>query len=241
MHSNGALQLRGNWLNGDCFESKRSTGMAKRDSAGLAAGILPVFYPKGGVFFLEGQSATGVFLLRTGRAKESMASDKGKTAIVRIVGPGVILGLSAVMTDAAHESTVETLEPTHADFVWKAHFLRLLKTSGQLAQMVASQLSRNCKEAYASIRCLGVSATVPERIARLLLQWAESPLPNQNRDVGIRIRVTLTHEEISQFVGSTRETTSRALGEFRERKWITTNGTTWTIINRDAIRRVAAV
>lgn len=241
MHSNGALQLRGNLLVSDGFENGMSTGLAKRDSAELAAGILPVFYPKGGIFFLEGQSATGVFLLRTGRAKESMSSDKGKTAIVRIVGPGVILGLSAVMTGAAYESTVETLEPTHADFVWKAHFLRLLKTSGQLAQMVAGQLSRNCKEAYASIRCLGVSGSVPERLARLILQWAECPLPNQNRDVGVKIRVTLTHEEISQFVGSTRETMSRVLGEFREKHWITMKGNTWTLTNKDAIRRLAAV
>ena len=242
MHFSGALQLRGNSLADDYFGSDISAGLAKRDSIELAAGILPVFYPKGGMFFLEGQSATGVFLLRTGRVKESMVSKKGKTAIVRVVGPGVILGLSAVLTGAPHDSTAETLEPTHADFVRKAPFLHLLKTSGQLGQMVASQLSRNCKEAYTAIRCLGLSGSVAERLARLLLQWAECPLPNQNGDTGkLRFRVTLTHEEISQFVGSTRETMSRILGQLREKKWITTNGSIWTIANEAAIRRLAAV
>jgi CRP/FNR family transcriptional regulator len=240
--SNGALQLRENSDGIDYFEKGISTGLSKRDSAVLASEILPVFYPKGGLFFLEGQPAKGVFLLRSGRAKESMASHRGKTAIVRVVSPGVILGLSAVLTGSLHDSTVETLEPTHADFVRKALFLRLLKNSVQLGQMVSRQLNRNCREAYAAIRCIGISGSVAERLARLLLQWAQTPLASQNGGLpGVRIRVALTHEEISQFIGSTRETTSRVLGEFREKKWITANGSIWTLTNEEAIRDLAAL
>lgn len=242
MHSSAALQLRRTLLDGDLVESHEPAGLAIRDSTELAAVVLPVFYPKGGVFFMEGQSATGVFLLRSGRTKESMVSNKGKTAIVRVAGPGVILGLSAVLTHMPHESTAETLEPTQADFLRKAPFLQLLKTSAHLSQIVATQLSGNCKEAYAAIRCLGLSGSVAERLARLLLQWAERPIPNQNGDAAtLRFRVTLTHEEVSQFVGSTRETISRILGGFRDKNWISMNGSIWTITNESAIRRLAAV
>jgi CRP/FNR family transcriptional regulator, cyclic AMP receptor protein len=240
LDSTSALQLRGNSLDADCFASEISVGLAKRDGV-LATEILPVFYPPGGMFFMEGQSATGIFLLRSGRAKESMVSNRGKTAIVRVIGPGEMLGLSAILRGEPHESTVETLEATHADFVRKAVFLHALKTSGRIAQMVASQLSRNCTEAYATIRCLGLSGSASEKLARLLLHWAECPLANHNRQAGLRIRVTLTHEEIGQFVGSTRETISRILGEFREQKWLARNGSTWTITNEDAIRRFAGV
>jgi CRP/FNR family transcriptional regulator, cyclic AMP receptor protein len=241
VHFNGALQPRGNSLDGDYFESAISAGLAKQHSAELVAGILPVFYPKGGMFFLEGQAATGIFFLRTGRAKESMVSSRGKTVIVRVAGPGVILGLSAVLTGAPHECTAETLEPTHADYVGKGPFLHSLKISRQLSQMVASQLIRVCKDAYAGTRCLGVSGSVSEKIARLLLQWAECPLANQNGDqVGVRIRVTMTQEEIGQIVGTTRESITRILGVLRKKKWITTNGSIWTLTNEDAIRRMAA-
>lgn len=238
MHSSAALQLCGNSFDGDYSKSDISAALADLRSVGTV--ILPVFYPKGGVFFLEGQSATGVFVLRTGRAKESMVSNKGKTAIVRVVAPGAILGLSAVLTGGPHESTVETLEPAQADFICKGPFLHLMKTFPQLSQMVASQLSRDCKQAYAAIRCLYVAGSAPERLARLLLQWAECPIANRDRSRGKRFRVTLTHEEISQFVGSTRETTSRILGELRDKKWITINGSIWTITNERAIRRLAA-
>jgi CRP-like cAMP-binding protein len=242
MHSGNALQRRKHLVDNDNFESDTTAGLTKPESVFLMAGVLSVFYPKGGVLFLEGQSPTGVFLLRTGRVKESVVSSRGKIAIVRVVGPGVILGLAPVLTGEPYDSTAEALEPIHADFIAKAGFLRVLKTSGQLAWTVTSQLSRNCQETYAAIRCLGISESVSERLARLLLQWADCPLPNHNRETpGIRIRVTFTQEEISQFLGSARETTSRILADFREKKWIDMNGSIWTIVNADAIRCLAGV
>lgn len=242
MQGNGALQLCQNSSNGEWIEDDGADGLSKRDSIELEAGSLPVFFPKGGMFFREGQSATGIFLLRFGRAKESMVSSSGRIAIVRVIGPGVILGLSAVLTGGPHESTVETLEPSRADFLARPLFLHLLKTSSGLGKAVASQLGRDCKEAYASVRCLGLSSSASERLARLVLHWAECPLANPDKDPAkVRIRVILTHEEIGQSMGTTRETISRTLREFREKQWITTNGSVWTITNEDAIRRVAAL
>jgi CRP/FNR family transcriptional regulator len=237
-----SLQLRRNPLNLDWLEGDRSAALAESHASELATEFLPVFYPKGGVFFLEGQTAAGVFFLRSGSAKESMVSSAGKTAIVRVVGPGEILGLAAVLTSAPHGCAIETLEPTHADYLPKTVFLHLLKISHELSQMVASQLIRNCREAYAGIRCLGVSGSVPEKLARLLLQWAECPLSNKNQNgEGVRIRVTMTHEEIGQCVGSTRETMTRILGDLRKKKWITTKGDIWTISDEEALRQLAAV
>lgn len=91
MHSS-ALQLCEHSFNSENCENDTTAGLTKRNSAFLTARILPVFYPQGGAFFLEGQSATGVFLLRTGRVKESVISSRGETAIVRVAGPGVIRG-----------------------------------------------------------------------------------------------------------------------------------------------------
>jgi len=242
MHSSNALQRSKHPVDNNNFESDTNATLTKQESAFLTTGILPVFYPKGGAFFLAGQPSRGVFLLRAVWVKESVTSSKGKTAIVRVAGPGVMLGLAAVLAGLPYDSTAETLESTYADFVAKPRFLVLLKTSGRLGKVVTSQLSRDRRETYAAIRCLGISESVSERLARLLLQWAECPLPNHNRKTAeIRIRITLTKEEIGQCVGSTRETTSRVLAEFREKNWISMNGSTWTIINADAIRRLAAL
>jgi CRP/FNR family transcriptional regulator len=171
-----------------------------------------------------------------------MVSSAGRVAILRVVGPGVILGVAAVLTGTPHQSTVETLEPCHADFLAKTQFLDLLKTSSHLAKTVASQLNRDCKDAYASVRCLGLSGSMSGRLARLILNWAEYPMANEDKNAAkIRIRVILTREEIGQSIGSTRETASRVLGEFQEKQWITMNGDVWTISNEGAMRHEAAL
>jgi CRP/FNR family cyclic AMP-dependent transcriptional regulator len=217
-------------------------GLAKRDIMGPEARYLPVFFPKGGMFFLEGQSATGVFLLRFGTAKESMVSSTGRTAIIRVVGPGAILGVAAILTDTLHDSTVETLEPCHADFLAKTQFLDLLKTSSHLGKTVADQLNRDCKEAYASVRLLVLYGSVSGRLARLILHWAEHPMTNEEKNAAkIRIRVILTREEIGQAMGTTRETASRMLGQFQEKRWITMKGSVWTIRDEGAMRHEAAL
>lgn len=241
MPANGGLQLRrtpdGGWLMGDAPK-----GLAERDSVELETGSLPVFLNKGAVILMEGQPASGVFLLRGGTAKESMVSSSGRVAILRVVGSGVILGLAAVLTGTPHESTIEALEPCHADFLAKTLFLDLLKTSSHLGKIVAGQLNRDCKDAYASVRCLGLSGSVSERLARLILHWAEYPMANEDKNAAnLRIRVLLTREEIGQSMGTTRETVSRMLGEFQEKRWITMKGSVWTISNEGAMRQEAAL
>jgi CRP/FNR family transcriptional regulator, cyclic AMP receptor protein len=242
MPANGARQLRRTPPDGEWLVGEAPKGLAKPDSMAPEARYLPVFFPKGGMFFLEGQSATGVFFLRGGTAKESMVSSTGRIAIIRVVGPGVILGVAAVLTGTPHESTVETLEPCHADFLTKPLFLDLLKTSSHLGKTVAGQLNRDCKAAYAAVRCLGLSGSVSGRLARLILHWAEYPMPNEDKNgAKIRIRVILTREEIGQSMGTTRETASRILGEFQEKRWITMKGSVWTISNEGAMRHEAAL
>jgi CRP/FNR family cyclic AMP-dependent transcriptional regulator len=118
----------------------------------------------------------------------------------------------------------------------------LLNTSARLGQVVASHLCRDCQEVYASVRCLALSITAPGRLARLVLRWAEWPLANQGQNAAnARILVSLTHAEIGQLMGTTRETMSRTLREFREKQWIITKGSVWTITNEDALRQVAAL
>jgi CRP/FNR family transcriptional regulator, polysaccharide utilization system transcription regulator len=211
--------------------------------------LLPVSYSKGGVILLEGQPACGVFLLRSGRAKEFLISNSGKTAIVRMATSGVILGLAAVLIGDRYESTVQALAPCEADYIKKGDFLQMMRRSARLGETVVSQLSRDCKQFYSAIRYLGAAGSSAERLARILLQWAdESPLLNlMNESEGrksrneVSFRVTLTQEEIGQFVGTTRETTARILADFRQKKWITIEGSVWTITNAPALHHMGDI
>ena len=133
-------------------------------------------YPKGAMLCLEGQSPRGIFILCTGRAKLSTTSSEGKSMILRVAEPGEVLGLTAAVSGSPYEATVETLEPSQANFIAQADFVRFLQEFPDVGLRVAKQLTHNCKCAYDEIRSLGLSNSVPEKLAKLILRWAEHPL-----------------------------------------------------------------
>src|SRR5215471_5890775 len=197
------------------------------------------FYPKGALLSLEGQPPRGVYILCTGRAKLSSTSADGKSIILRIAEPGEVLGLTAVIGNTPYEATAEILEPTQANFISRQDFMRFLDKYSNVGMKVAHQLTHNCKCAYEEVRSLGLSNSVPEKLAKLILRWAETPLDlpvkKQNETP---LRVTLTQEEIAQFIGTSRETVSRVLASFRKKGWVRVKGATWTILNRRALENL---
>lgn len=198
-------------------------------------------YPKGAMLCLEGQRPRGIFILCTGRAKLSTTSADGKSIILRIAEPGEVLGLTAMIGETAYEATVETLEPTQANFIPQADFVRFLDQYPEVSMKVAQQLTHNCKCAYEEIRSLGLSSSVPEKIARLILKWADHPLSMPGKKSSeIAIRVTLTQEEIAQFAGTSRETVSRVLGNFKKKGLLRVQGATWYLPDKAALEKLVA-
>ncbi|HLJ25458.1 MAG TPA: Crp/Fnr family transcriptional regulator [Candidatus Angelobacter sp.] len=206
---------------------------------GLQAVKATSVYPKGTLLCLEGQPPRGIFILCTGRAKLFTTSSEGKTIILRIAEPGEVLGLTAVIADTPYEATIETIEPTQANFISRKDFLRIIEEHSDVGMKVAQQLTHNCQCAYDEIRSLGLSSSVPEKIAKLLLSWAEHPLQSARKEpTGIAIRVTLTQEEIAQLTGTSRETVSRVLADFRRSGWLRTKGATWFLLKKDALEKL---
>lgn len=197
-------------------------------------------YPKGTLLCLEGQPARGIYVLCTGKAKLSTTSSEGRTIILRIAEPGEVLGVAATVSGAPYEATVETLETSQANFVSQSDFVRFLQEFPEVGMKVAQQLTHNCKCAYDEIRSIGLSNSVPERIAKLLLAWSEHPLdfPAKKKTSEIAIRVTLTQEEIAQFVGTSRETVSRVLSDFKKKGWLRIKGATWNILDKRALEKL---
>jgi CRP/FNR family transcriptional regulator, cyclic AMP receptor protein len=192
-------------------------------------------FPQGAILFLEGQPARGAYILCTGRVKLSTTSRDGKTLILRIAQAGEVLGLHATVSGKPYELTAETLQPCQLDFIKRDDFLRFLQNHADACLNAAQHLSQNCQDAYEMIRSLGLSHSVSEKVARLLLEWAAD---GENTKEGIRIKVSLTHEEMAQLVGTSRETVTRVLGEFREKHLAQLRGSTLMIQNKAGLERL---
>lgn len=188
-------------------------------------------FPTGAMLFVEGQPPRGVYLLCRGRLKLSMTSSEGKTLILRIINPGELMGLHAAVSGTPFQATSETLEPCQVNFVKREDFLLFLRDYGEASVHAAMQLSNNYQIACEQVRSLGLSQSAPEKLARLLLEYAEKGQPTGQ---GIRVRMNLTHEEISQIIGTSRETVTRTLSDFKTKHLATMKGST-ALIDKKAL------
>jgi CRP/FNR family transcriptional regulator, cyclic AMP receptor protein len=194
-------------------------------------------YPEGSVVFMEGQEPRGVYILCQGRAKLTTTNADGKSMILKIAEPGTILGLHACVSGKPHEVTVETLQPCQLIFIHRDDFLRFMNEHPDACLRAAEHLAQDCQLAYEVIRSIGLSHSVSEKLARLLLQWSTDA---RVVDGSIRLKIALTHEEMAQLIGTTRETVTRTLSEFKKQHVLELKGSTLLIRNKPALERLIA-
>lgn len=193
-------------------------------------------YPKGAMLFIEGQMPRGVFVLCSGKVKLSTTSREGKTIITKISDAGDVLGLNAVISNRPYEVTAEMMEPGQANFIPRDSLQLMIKDFPEAATRIAQQLSRNYFTAYEEIRTLGLAVSPSEKFAKLLLSW--STKPSENGDGSSSVKLTLTHEEIAEIIGTTRETVSRLFSEFKKKQLMQLKGATLVIRSRVALERI---
>jgi CRP/FNR family cyclic AMP-dependent transcriptional regulator len=193
-------------------------------------------YPKGALLFMEKQNARGVFVLCEGEAKLSISSSEGKTLIMRVAKAGEILGLMAALSGSPYEVNAETLHPCQVAFVRREDFLRFIGKHPEAFQSVVAQMNSQYQGACEQLRTVGLSASAQEKLARLLLTWSAGI---QQTKGGTRIKLPMTHEEIAEFIGTTRETVTRTLSDFKVRNLVSIQGSTLMIPNRAALETFA--
>ena len=191
-------------------------------------------YPKSAMLFIEGQQPRGVFVVCAGKVKLSTSSKEGKTIITKLSEAGDVLGLNATVSNRPYEVTAEMVEPGQANFIARDAFLQFLKEHGEVAVRVAEQLSRNYYTAYEEIKTLGLASSPAEKFAKLLLSWSG----DRKDGKALQVRLSLTHEEIAEMIGTTRETVSRLFSEFKKKQLLQVKGATLTIRNRAALEQL---
>ena len=194
-------------------------------------------YPKGSVLFVEGHAARGVYVLCAGRAKLSIGSAEGRKLIVRIARPGDLLGIHAALTGHSYEATAEALAPCRIDFISRKDLLGLLDRQKSFGLDLAIAISKEFTEFVEHARVLLLSVSAAEKLARLLLRFADEF--GERTTTGIRLQTLLTHEEIAQMIGVSRETVTRSLNMLKRKRIIRANNADLLIRNRAALAALA--
>jgi CRP/FNR family transcriptional regulator len=131
---------------------------------------------------------------------------------------------------------VETLTPCQVNFIRREDFVRYIRSHANAMFRVAEFLSREYQSACHEIGSLGLAHSAAEKMARLLLDWKETRANGNGSTV---LKLTLTHEEMAQMIGSSRETVTRMLARFRASNYIEVHGSTLLIRDRAALQEIA--
>ena len=124
------------------------------------------------------------------------------------------------------------------NFIDRNALMRLLDKYGELG-LHSAQALREFQSEYRDIHELVLARSSAGKLARLLLSWSAG----REREGGaseVRIRSSLTHEEIAQMIGSSRETVTRLLSDLKKKELIRLEGSTLVIRNRIALEALAA-
>ena len=237
MNTPYGLEIIENCLSCKLRKDKWFCGLSSEVLRSFSASSHLSTYPGGAVLFVEGQMPRGGLVLCSGRVKLSTTSRDGKVLILKMAQAGEALGLSAVISGTPYELTAETAGPCQVNFIDRESLMKMLDKYGELGLHSAQALSREFQSAYRDIHELVLARSSAGKLARLLLSWSVG------RETGaseIRIRSSMTHEEIAQMIGSSRETVTRLLSELKKKELIRLEGSTLVIRNRIALEALAA-
>jgi len=221
-----------NNVNKNAVADKTFSDLPAAVASAVEQEALTTTYPTGAVLFAEGQAPRGVFIERRGRVKLSICGSDGRTLILRIVDSGCPMGVAAAVSGRQYEATAETQEPSEISFLRQSDLLRLMRQHGELALWVTQHISQDYACTCREIRDLILSDSASEKLARLMVGWLDQ---NATATNPTQVKLALTHEEIGQMIGTSRETVSRLFAGFKKQRLIQQNGCTLVIPNRVAL------
>ena len=187
--------------------------------------------PAGALLFVEGQTPRGIYVLCSGKAKLSTTSKEGKVLILKQAEAGEVLGLSAAISGTNYEMTAETSTPCQLNFISRQDLMSLLQNQSEVGVHSAQSLSREFQSAYRDIHDLVLARSSSGKLARLLL----SCIPTDSFEAEEQRLRSMTHEEMAQRIGSSRETVTRLLSTLKKKKLIRLEGATLVIRDRNGL------
>ena len=171
-----------------------------------------------------------VYLLCTGRVKIARVSERGRELTLYLLEDGAIFGETGLVgANEPYELVAETLEDSLVAVFRRADILAALEHSVLATRELLRVVSARRIQAENQVADL-VFLEVPKRLAKLLLRLHEGQTGRGRSSQTLRGR--MTHQELANVIGSTRETTTLVLNDFKRQGLIDFLGRKILITNR---------
>lgn len=203
--------------------------------ADLELATSTISLPAEAPLFTLGEDARCLYLICSGYIKLTAGKPQDRQMIVRVAGPGSMLGLYAVLSHGVYEVSAESLTAAQLRPVERDRFLSFLRNHKE-AQMRAVQcICQEYRFALQDACRIALAETVAARLARLLLELGHQ-IGEHVDPIGFRFPLLLTHEEMASMACTTRETVTRTLGQFRKDNWISIEDSIVTVLQPEKLQ-----
>ncbi len=187
--------------------------------------------------YLPGDPSSNVYLLKKGRVKIANTAPNGKEVTFDILEPGEVFGELDVLEDAPRSTSAETLDDAVICVIPRKDFDQYLAMHPTVMFKLTKLIGLRLKKIQSRVEDL-VFREVPARLAHLLSELGKTEGVVEKQ--GIRLKVKLTHQEMANLIGCSRETVSTTMGQFRDDGRIQIDGRTITILKPDGLSRLVS-
>jgi len=185
--------------------------------------------------YLPGDPANTVYLLKKGRVKIASSASSGKEVTFEILEAGEIFGELEVLEGSPRETLAEALDDALICAIRREDFDRYLREHPNLSVKLTKLIGLRLRKIQTRVEDL-VFRDAPARVAHLLLELSKTEgAPDGS---GIRLQAKLTHQEMANLIGCSRETVSTILGQFREQGLIRIDGRSIILLNLYRLSRL---
>jgi len=207
--------------------------LSKPSLEAVAKASTRMSFENGELIYNEGELATGAYVVLRGKVKLVANSADGKALILRIARPGEMVSLSAALSERGNDTSAEAVEPTSVMFISTANLNRLMETTPDMGFHFAQELSIEYSLLCQELSTLGLQRSAMSRLAKLLVGITENTAPKQGV---VTSNCPLTHEEMAQMIGTSRETVTRLLHDLRDNGVATVKNEILTVNKMENLR-----
>lgn len=212
-------QLRGQ----PCF---RDLDEAQLEQVALRTAMRPL--AAGELLALEGEPCRAVYLVVAGHLQALKMSLEGREQIVGQLLPGELLYVVPALDGGPLPATARAACDSLLLSFSRADFCHVLARYPSVSMHLLVQFARRLRQLSTLVEDLALR-TVSQRLARLLVNWAESP--NRRR---------MTQREMAAQLGTVREVVARTLAQFEAEGWIAMHRGTIEVLDLPALRDAGA-
>jgi CRP-like cAMP-binding protein len=188
------------------------------------------------VVYLPGDPGQAVYFVNGGRVKISKVTRDGKELTLAYRGPGEVFGELVLIDGGPREEMAEAMENALITEIERGEFERLVQREGMIGYRLTKIVAERRRDVENKIEAL-IFKDVNAKLAELLLRLAVEYGVDDER--GTLVALKITHQEMANLIGSTRETVSLTLSQFKRKGLIQTDGRKVILADRDGLKALA--